>query len=187
MAYETRKNLNERIAKTESPPPKLEKIPEKEDASQNMSQLSISGINPPLPVPILEKPHIESKDAIIMPEDVTSLRIDDERDFGKAKQRYEKRIELLEKQIDELKMENILPAKKYKQIRDLNPIEEAFDEVVNHVKGEIFRRKCESLETSKNASLKGSKSQPGLQAKNSISAQTDIGIMLKDFTDTDKV
>ncbi len=157
-----------------------------------MSQLSISGINP-----VPEKPHEEEKkdETFLIKEEAeeAAALAKPETDFEKAQKRYEKRIRLLEKHIDELKMDNRSPAKKYKQVRRMNLVEEGFEGVVTCVKAEIWKRKYSSSGPGKNQSLKLSKSQPSLYQKRDISIQADVGakgdtvVGLKDFTDTDKM
>ena len=101
--------------------------------------------------------------------------------------RYEMRIKLIEKQIEELKVDNRSPARKYKQVRSTNPVEEAFDEVLQKVKGEIIKRRGDNGH--KNQSMKISRSQPTLQTRKDISIQAGETqpdfVSLDEFTDTD--
>jgi len=160
------------------------------DTSQNISQLSISGINPPD-----IKAH-DKRENLGMIDEPSIIQVklkekEEESDFERAKKRYEKRIRLMEKQIEELKMDNRSPTKKQMQIRRMNPVEEAFDEILSHVKSEIVRRRFE-MKIGKNQSMKVSKSQPSLAPKKEVTVQGDgldfdKMVSLKEFTDTDKV
>jgi len=96
----------------------------------------------------------------------------------------------LEKQIEELKVDNRSPAKRYRQVRNTNPVEEAFDDSISSVKEEIMRRKYDT--TRKNQSMKISKSQPDVLARKDISIQAGETVAgdiagLNEFTDTDKM
>ena len=96
----------------------------------------------------------------------------------------------MERQIEELKVDNRSPAKRYRQVRSTNPVEEAFDDSMSSVKEEIMRRKYDTAR--KNQSMKISKSQPDVLARKDISIQAGETVApdiagLNEFTDTDKM
>ena len=126
--------------------------------------------------------------ASIIPE-LKSSRIPDKvgiakLDFNSVKERYEKRIKLLDNQIKNLKNK---PMKLQKEVRKMNSVEKVFDESVSRIKEEIFKRKYESFDD-RNKSIKVSYSQPSIYIKKDMSMQPNpSAVPYKDFTDTDKM
>ena len=133
-----------------------------------------------LAVPIIKLPYHRKHEPIESNEDY---------DFKSIKERYEKRIKLVERRIENLKMEN-KSIKFYKEVRKMNSIEKIFNDSVFKVKNEIFRRK---FFTNTGCSLKISQSQPDLAFTKKLNDNKDSNeqpesvISLKDFTDTDKL
>ncbi len=105
------------------------------DDPGNMSHLSVSGIGPAVSVLEARRDETLLKDSAAE-ESAAAIAArgpEESRDYVAVRYRYEKRIRLLEKRIEELKVDGCAPARRYRQVRSANPVEEAFEEVVGKV------------------------------------------------------
>eukprot|EP00826_Nyctotherus_ovalis_P015801 TRINITY_DN14524_c0_g2_i14.p2 TRINITY_DN14524_c0_g2~~TRINITY_DN14524_c0_g2_i14.p2 ORF type:complete len:244 (-),score=28.20 TRINITY_DN14524_c0_g2_i14:130-861(-) len=147
---------------------------QKEDEVANVSQVSIKKIK----ISTL-KEHKRSRTVVKQPP------TNNQKDFRLAKERYEKRIELIERRLSQLRNGNNSPISRYKAVREINEIEKVFFDSVSSVREEILRRKVKSSEE-RSTFLKVSKSLPKISLRKDIVLNPSI-ISFKDFTETDKM
>lgn len=67
----------------------------------------------------------------------------------------------------------------------MNPVEEAFDDVITSVKEEILKRKLSFGKKSRKIGV--SKSQPNIQVQKDSGIEEADLVTFKDFTETDKM
>lgn len=169
-AENVRRKLGERIEKLET----LQRY-EANDLG-TASQLSMSKVN--------ASAIQEHKRSYILPKSLAARR---DEDFWLVKERYEKRIKLIEGRLDQLRSGKTSPRHSGRAVRRMNSVEEVFRASVARAREEILRRKVELSETI-NTSLKVSKSLPEIPLRSSQPIPLDANLIsLRDFTETDKM